>query len=433
MPESVNYNSYLGPWVWDDSGDEGGPPYWRAPVGTVGLVELRPTQQQALVGVEGDRNCAFFTVDGTLDSDIYDLIGTEDARTDPLTAAVKSTWLAKTGYEPKGDTLADALLDQLTDGSDPIGESAVMTLMPTVQGNLDLHMGGYSLIGQRKLNYNSRRLEDRPYLDRLNTAIHAAYQKHHDAEIRGEMREGHPRRVYDYWIDKFNLDRRDKASIQRLLPPGLRQGHPGPLEHETIVKDNFNRPDEADFDGSTSSEGFTWDVFEGDAQLLGNLVAHKSSDLTIMRAEIDLSSSDHYSQQLVTGIQLANFQIITARVALVDSTQYQGTIRNSPTGTFVIQKLVEGTQTNLISQNDTTPSRPFTGRLECNGSSLTLSINGTPQLSTTHTDTAIDSNLRCGISWFATATNACDDFEAADLEVGVTPTRYYHHMMTGAR
>ena len=58
------YKYYVGPWVWDD-GSAGGEECWKAPAGTVGLIDLRSISGMGKRGGVPD-GYGFFAVDGTL-------------------------------------------------------------------------------------------------------------------------------------------------------------------------------------------------------------------------------------------------------------------------------------------------------------------------------------------------------------------------------
>lgn len=434
----VAYNHYIGPWVWDTSGDDF--PFWRAPEvtvglvdreepeGTVGLIDLRSTADLQLAGTDGDRPYGFFVVNGSLNSD-YTLLGggSGDVRKLPWTAADQSAWQSLVGTQPMGDTLIDALFDHLTNQSDPLGDTPTQTMMPNVAGNLDLHLGGYSLVKSQRFIYDSNRPEDRLYREKMTAHLHAQLLQHDADGLPVEQMQ----RVVDFWTDKFRIGK-GRASHKRLIPSELRERIPGILPHQTTITESWNQSD-----SSTLGPDLTWTETLGSMETISNEVTNEGTDNdNSSRAEADLSSDDHYCKTTITGRGNASrYHAALCRYhASQTNTYYYADLEN--TDKVRLYRRVTGSYTQLGSGVSVTVSLPDTIQVKADGNNISCIFNDVLKIGPVSDPSGITGNLRCGIR--CTSTGAArsatqDSFEAADLAVGGTalPMAIHHYQMAG--
>lgn len=234
-------------------------------------------------------------------------------------------------------------------------------------------------------------------------------------------------KVLDFWCDKYRIDKSDRKAWERLVPADLRRHIAGPVKHSTTRTDNFNRADGAI---GSSSEGWSWSETVGAFLISSNEVAPSGvTDVVDARADADLSGSDHFAQVTVTAWG-QNRHGVDARYSSSAYTCYLFMERHA-TPDCAIFKTVSGTDTALIT-GGSAPSLSYTLKGECNGSTLTLYINGGSNR--TVTDTAITAGVRGGLHYSQpTASTAArfDDWSAEDLGGGGGSARTRSLMMTG--
>lgn len=403
----VSYNYYLGPWVWDTSDPT--EPFWRAPNGTVGSVDLRSLPDQALQGTPGVRPHGFFAVNGSLGSSEYALLGNGDLRDMILTTPMKSAWQSLIGYTPQGAMLVDGLFDQLTTGADVSGDTPTMPLVPTLQGNLEIQLGGHSIVKTERF-----RLGKHPHTVKIRDLLRRQYARAKGDVDRGKMRPDQDRRILDYWLDKYKIDKSDPAAWKQLIPANMRRGHRGPLKHETTITESFDKPD-----SPTLGPDLTWTETSGNVDVVGNRTLASADGA--QRAESDLSSSDHYAQlEIPTTPGEAHGP--STRFSASAETYYHFRTWSAGGGLYRLFKSVAGSWTTLDTLIEA-PVKPFVARLSCSGSTITCLADGASKISVT--DTGITGNVRCGM--YHRTNNIADLFEAADLAIGVAIPIAAHH------
>ena len=145
-------HNYLAEWQWNNETPERGPA-WRPwfPEFKVGSIDLRPLAAQGEAGGP-PQGVGIFAYDRPVSIPGSVSLGQDLNR--PLSVAEKDTWKGTLGIaEPlEGNTLLDVLWTTLTDHADTTGRDRPRPLMPTVQGNLELHLGGYSLIRRARFS-----------------------------------------------------------------------------------------------------------------------------------------------------------------------------------------------------------------------------------------------------------------------------------------
>lgn len=416
MAQPKPYNYYIGPWVWQSS-DQGGE-CWIPPDGTVGLIDLRSLAGMGKRGGVPD-GYGFFAVDGTLSAP-YVSLGYGYIATLPVSNPTKNAINSYLGYKPSGSTLLEVIWDILTNGGDPTGELRLKPLIPTMEGNLELHLGGHSLIKSEKFIYGVH-----SHTEKVRAVIQHDYR-----EIRRECiaaGKNHYLKFLDALGEKYNVSKPQDEFIPNDLPKE------SPLTHSTVITDNFNRAD-SDSLGS-SSEGWSWTADETyiDLDIASNRLAVIAVDPNYNygsgRAESDLSGTDQYAQLSITGYSTTTSTNTSyhagggpaVRYASAASTFYCGMYMDTNSDTYKIYKCVTGTYTSLASEAATFPATPFTAKITANGTSIDFLISDSSVASVT--DSSISTGTRTGFAYYKgkwSGTDTADDFEAGDL--GTTPS-----------
>ncbi len=450
---------YLGPWRWVE--DEGG--CWAAPEGTVGLVDLRPyggtTEPQG-----------FFATDRKLGSD-YDLVGTE--LDGILSAAQKGAWKTLLHLDSlSANNVLDALWEVLTFRADPEGNLRAKPLIPTVRGDLELWLGGHSLVRSWRFQGQSD-----PAWPNIQKVIQNDYRRIREfalseaaalraiptnpKELAGKANRLRWSRIYRSARRKgitFDKAREAVADYQeklhRRVLGGLERKYrtiagrefiPDDLPDEestrpeTTITESFNKEDSGTLGPDLTWTEYcpsdsTWRVLDNQA----NYHEGPSHDACYgtARAENDLSSNDHYSELSAIVVQSGNSY---QPGAIGPAVRFDSSIETCYIGRLwqhdndserfkQIYKLISGAYTQLAS-SDYTFNLPHTLRTQIDGTTLKLFIDTAEEISLT--DTAISGGVRTGIhgrehGW-STGPRG-DDFEAADLEIGLSiPVAMQHY------
>lgn len=229
--------------------------------------------------------------------------------------------------------------------------------------------------------------------------------------------------VYELLV--FHADPQGKDRWKPLVPElgGKQRIYLGGLLYEkqlstgpgATITDNFNRADNTDV---SAGAPFPWTEFvPGNWSIVSNKLQQVSSTApTVIRADSDLATANHYAQALVAINSNSRAGGTAVRFSASDVTCYYGTWLYNVTNPIArLQKFVASTSTILSSHNGTLSLGPHTIRTEINGSSLSVSRDGV--IVGSITDTAITEGLRTGIA-FATSggsSRSYDDFEAGDF------------------
>lgn len=390
-------------------------PHWNTPASAVGLVDLRTLAQQSASG----GTPAGFAFVACLQSPGGTALATGPHMSGlDSTTAMRDAWQGATGYRPAGAKLTDLLWDQLTNGADPAGEAGPKPLVPTTGGQLELWLGGHSLVRREAFRWGVH-----PHTNRVRDVIRRDFERLWEATGGHD----HCRRVLDYQAKKLRADWRD------LIPARLRPHVAGPLPHQTTITDDFTRAD-----GDTIGNLLTWTELENDFDTVSNRASLTTTGAdSFARADSNLSSDDHYSQITARGNSTAGASAIypTCRNA-TGATRTWYMVDNSIGGdASTLYKRVTGTFTAIGSgiahtfANDT----DYLIEVEANGSTITSRIDNVDI--DTVTDSAITGNLMCGFGGYRTGgTTSYDGFEAADLAAGGTAVpvfrRHYQLMQT---
>jgi hypothetical protein len=381
---------YVGPWVLD-SQIPPRPSFWRAPIGAVGSIDLRSIPAHDTAGI------GFFT---TPDAVVLGIEYTEIAQgaidtfvVDPVRRNALANALNIASVS--GTTLLDCLRDILTLRADATGVARWKPLMPTAAGNLEIHLGGHSLIWQEQFNLAS------PEAANVIAVVQNDYRRIHAAVLRGETVDTQVhRRVLDALGEKYRVSNPEDFFIPADLPKEKR------LPHSTIILDTFDRADQSNL--GTSSEGWSWTNGASLIDIVGNVADSALNIVHWARADSDLSSADHYAQCVVAGAGGLDHGPTCRKDSTATNTAYNAIAL----GTTIVRsrKVVAGSFTTLADFTGTVAAGD-TIKIEANGSTIKAYQNGIER--TSSTDTAITGNLRCGILGFE-ADKTYNNFEAAD-------------------
>jgi hypothetical protein len=384
------YDYSIGPWLWTNR--MGGS--YNPPPGAIGGLDLAPVHEQAIPG--SDRAVGvFISPRGCPLPSEYRLLGSGDSREIAASAAMQDAFQSLVGVRPQGERLADLLWDCLTNLSDPAGQDAPKTLMPSATQT--------RLVLGREVKREAFRWGGQ-HTNRVRDVL-----RFNVRAIVAEVKTSQARRVLDYYRLKHRTDWRE------FVPSELRDELDGPLPHETTITETFNGTN-ADplgpnltwvFDNHGSTN--TWEILSNRANKTAT-----NAEQQFARADSALSSDDQRSQANVYGggagyggpvCRMPNSQARTGYLTLLDGT------------TQYLTKLVAGTSTNFHTESNAFADGVLL-KVTANDSTIAGFEDGVEILSTT--DSAITGNLYAGISMYLAHTaELLDNFEAADLAAGV--------------
>lgn len=370
ISENTNY-LYLAQWEWFTESD--GNSYWRCPGGDcLGLVDLRSIPQMSKAGGVPE-GYGFFVYDKpkTIKNSI--LLGND------LNAVYN------------GKTILDFLWDKLTLEADPTGLTAMKPLMPNRNLDMELYLGGYSLVKSEKFDQSKHPL--------VLEVVKNDYRRMRQEDI--DRGSDNYKRVLDAWQDKYKIDYRN--FIPKDLPDE------GKLKHQTTITDNFNRANATAL--GASSEGWSWVEILGNIDITSNQADAVGGTGNTDYANFALSSDDHYAQANVWSSGTSDTDIA---FRLENVSQYDHYVANdsNDNNRWELWKAIDAVNTSL--GYSTTGWTTQAGRLikgQADGSTITFDSDGVTKVSAT--DTAITGFLYTGISGYGSA-GLYDNFEAGD-------------------
>lgn len=353
------------------------------------MVNLRPITRQSADGsnpgygifVLSAPNASVGTLLGQKISDILD-----STKLSTIKTALNLSSAAFTNT-----TILDILWDLLTKYADPDGTTAVRPLMPTIRGNLELHIGGFSLV--RREHYDPAK---HPLVLQV---VQNNYQK-----IKTGGGDSY-RRYLSVVAAKL------KVPWQEIIPLDLPQEEP--LPPHTAIHDDFTRADQTPL--GTSSEGWSWYTVWGTWSIASNQAkcTGTGTDVNHARAEQDLSTDDMYVQSNVWYGSSLNICVQARESTANDGTNWAFYYAGPSSATLCqLCKKVAGGGYSLIDSHAITYSAGALVKIIVDGSSISYYYNGS--LLNTVTDTDITGNLRSGIQNYSDGNGLHDNFEAAD-------------------
>lgn len=395
---------YVGPWIWDAGGVM---PCWRAPAGTVGTLDMRAIPHISTAGGT-PQGQGVFLADGPIKDSNYTLLGAGGYRDVKTSQALRDRMPKRDRKrEPTGDDLLSHLLDCLTDGSDPTGDSFAKPIMPDASMRVRLTIGGF--------DYQWKTAPWNYHWDKIQDVERADFQRCFDDAQSGRLNDKeHHRRVLDALCDKYGAD-----DWKAFVPTKLRKSIPGRLKHETTITESFNKAD-----STALGPDLSWTALQGSLQVKSNRFSGNNAALNnYARADSDLSSADHYSQvvlaqEITTVSDMATFCRNGSGAPAL--TFYFGFYSSNGTDAFQTIKAVAGAFTGLSSTNATFTTNDIL-KIQASGSSISRYRSGS--LQGTVTDTSVTGGLRCGVEAFGSDVFRGDSFEAGDL-VASSGTNY---------
>jgi len=390
---------YLGPWQWVSGR---GPEFFSAPARIIGAIDLGTIPEMGAAG-KARKGCLCWTDDNVSLGSEYDLLATGDVREINRTARIQSVFRHTIGRAPAGEKLHDMILDCMIDVSDPDGFTAPKSIVPDMDGWIDLTLPGHGKVKSERFEWGRNK-----HTAKLRQMLRAEFSQIMDQAESGKLKDRqHHRRCLDALCEKYGV-----AEWREFVPTARQKDVPGRLKHETSISESFDKAD-----SSTLGPDLTWTEVNGDWSVVSNAARVPGiSTYCSARAESDLSSSDHESQvdaanSTDTGSQFTQIGA-GARFSPSAGTYYAVAIYKFG-NQYSIQKVVSNTQT-VLTQISQTISLPKTYKIRCNGSSLKAYQDSVEQMSVT--DTSITGNLRCGINGFTlSGVGVIDNFLASDL------------------
>lgn len=420
----------LGPWQWRS--DVGPQPCWAAPDGAVSCVDLRAIPDQSLLGTYDQFPHSLFLFQNAeaLAKAGIDYYAFGEGRIDDLKLAGvdRSTWESMLGIAPVGDTVADAMIDLLTNSSSPDGATPSKVLLPGHAGFCEIHIPWHSVI--RRWKFGAWNPDGNSHHNRVRDLLRAGIgetivrQRDKEKRLRRaavDARKGGKRDdadKLDALADRLKGDKKSRQVLGGLVakyrcePSDITQ-EVAPLKPETVVSDDFNRAN-GNLGANWGNYGFVWAVAaNGIAKYTGSGATGWATN------QNPLSTDDHYAQiKMVIG---------NAYYAMGPMT------RNPNNGTFTyysldnyadqmrLIKVVAGAGA-VIASAAWTYAVGETYRQQSDGSSLTGYVDGSEKVSVT--DTALSGQLHTGCTAYTGVANdsaQMDDFYATDLIPPVDP------------
>jgi hypothetical protein len=384
------YNYVLSNWVWEVEKD--GFSYWRSPDCTVGSVDLRSLPQQGALGPLS-QGYGFFATESACPLPVGAIVLSDDLASAPPSATLntlESLFRVRDGALD-GVNTEEVVWRLLTSHADPSGANGPKPIMPGTSLNLELRLGGHSLVRSERY--------DRNVHTHVLEVLRLDYER---IKIDSLSRDDETYlKVAGYWRDKYSFDVRTEE--QKL--DGIRKP-------ETTFTESF---DTADSD--TLGPDLTWTELSGDWDVVSNQTASTSNvadNIAVPASPThDLSSDDHYAQFDWVSIATAASETLGPIIRVVDANNYyMGFYRVA--NQWELWKRIGGTYTQLGVDLSANAAPATSVKVQVDGSTLELFRDGVSQ--GTRTDTALTGQLRVGIRGSPALTaHVIDDFEAADL------------------
>ena len=384
---------YFSNWEWDAKNE-----FWHAPGGgQVGLLDLRTLPEMGTKAIVSGYGFFVYDIPKDIKGGCY--LGKDLDRV--LTAGEKAELktMFKLSATPTSNTIRDFVWDILGKYSDPTGQTAPKPLMPDSKLNMDLHLGGFSIIKTEKFDINTH-----PNKDKVLAVLQENYRK---------ARQNNA--PYKQYLDTLEL--KYKTNYRTFIPPDLPDE--GKLPHQTTVTDSFTDTTGTSLDAHTADTGGTWVEVVGNWSITANQATQGGLDRDIARHTGALSTDDMTYQVTAVAYNPTNGQIgATCRNstdAAPNQDQYQAF---TLVGFINAHKIVNGTQTDIGSNTAISESAPDDIKCSADGSTIRAYFNGTDI--TGGTDTAITGNLFAGMMARRSG-DIIDDFTASDIVAAAAP------------
>jgi len=401
---------YLARWELDTDAAGG---YWRAPAsGVVGLVDLRPLAAQGtLLTVDG---YGFFAYPDVVDPAL--MPGQIDLGNN-LDKVIRNKDKVENafGVTLSGKTITDVLWELLTTKSDPKGLTGPKPIIPGVRRNLELHLGGHSIIRAEDFD-----LATAPHRLQVIEVMQDVYREaKQEASRHIDSRKDTHRRMLSVFADKYREDYRT------FIPSDFPDE--GTKEPRTSFGDSFNRADNTDLNaldtGKTKDGGagtWQWNEVLGDSEIVSNAfqAVGGGGALVYARCDDDMSGVDHFCEVDIGTLSLTSDQLgPCVRFASAANTSYmymRNTASPATSSTLILRKTITGSRTDIGTSDTVTATAGE--KLECRIDGSTLSGEHDDTEFDSITDTAITGGTRGGIYLFSDLT--ADDWFCEDIAAG---------------
>lgn len=419
----------IGPWQWIDEGMGAG---WYPPPGAVSVVDLRAVPDCERAGTYGDWPWSLFLFDdaATIPGD-YHVLGS--GRMDEMRPGTTSRdrWAECFGSgQPGGETVADWLAWQLTEGATPDGSAPCKPLIPTHLRVCEIHAPWHYLL--RSWTFGQWNPEGDQYHNRVRDLLRndlselvtdCDRQRNELGQQIADLSKGKPDAAKRAQADRLSALRESLLYVPGKVLGGLCLKYRGlqaadisadvqPLQPTTTISDNFNGANSETFGVELSwteqESGNAWRTNSNQ----GYFVCSSNGIRRRVHCNSALSSADHYSQLLATSRVSPETCIgPTVRQSTTDYTCYEAYIYTS---TFSVARVSNGTPTALGSYTSGW-SGNHTERLTLDGSTYTGNLDGTNRV--TGTNSTISAGSNAGVMGYGSSSqySYLDDFAAADL------------------
>ncbi len=363
---------------------------WHGPeFGLLDSIDLRAISSQSIEGGNPE-GVGFFVLDDSapipnnailLQSNLYSRI--------PLTAANEAASLLGVSVgDFNQENLLDSIWTSLTDLADPTAVNRCKPLMPTVQGNIDLHLAGHSLVKREKFDRT------------LHPFVRDVAQK--NAEM---IRDTYLSR--DQWRKYLGaMERKLGWQADQIIP------FAESLAPETTISDDFTGADQdITLHTPSPSDWGSWMKDGGDADIVSNQASLAAS--TAVRANANLSTDDHSVEAGWVSVASSWLGVMARKDASSTLTYYMCFWRSVDNDVELFRR-VSGAFTQLGADLNSSRAEPSTSiGISVDGSTIEGFVDGVSE--GTRTDTNITGNLQAGMT--SSGAGVLDDYVSVDLVV----------------
>ncbi len=409
----TTFHYYIAPWEWNEKSPGGAA--WEAPRSDIVLsnLDLRTIPEQATKITR--LGYGFFAYPQTVI--IFDGLYLGDNLNSRLSIGIISELNTKFKTTFAANTALDFLWELLTLKADVSGLTRPRLLMPTVDGDMELHLRNHSIIRSEKFDpvKHPKVLE----LEREN------YRKVRSETLRFRTDKTFHRKYLQRLTEKYTLDWR------QFIPDDLPQETP--LRRGTTITESFNQADGTVLGPDQTHTEVTgeWETIGNELHMVTNFGPAKSE-----RVEADLAGDDHFVELDVIDIGEGNEDFFIGPACRFNGsaeTYYTyWPYHNGDTGH--LRKVITGTPTDLAT-TVLTFSLPETYKVQCDGSTIKGFQAGTERES--ETDTAITGNTRTGNNAWNNVGGDFpplgDVFKAEDLAAAPSCTSFITLMGVGCK
>ena len=404
----------LAPWSWNTDDQEANPNHFWDIQDSVGLIDLRTVPEMGTPGpvAQGFGFAAFPNLTPLPPGSIPLGDGLSRSLTQRQKNNVKAAF--SLGENIVAADLLGVIRELLVQHADPTGQARLKPLLPTVNGRMEMHLGGHSQVLSEIYDPTAHPL--------VLELVQEDYRQVRE-ETLGRMARGisnrdpqFHRRYLQALVEKYGR----WFNWEELIPSDLPRETP--LPHGTTLQDTFVETSDTSLDAHTATgpnSGFSWAEVEGDYLVVAatDRAEDQSTSDNSARAESDLASADHFSENDISRSSGGGSRRAGAatRFAAAATTYYRFVIALED-DEYQIAKVVTGTKTELFSavhDGDPDPDDINTVQGKSNGSTQELFFDAVSKLS--GTDTAITGNVRAGIYSRNNATYRHDNFKAEDV------------------